>query len=159
MGRLHGCGRKRSDKPASVRHPAPQDAEQPRQCGRGYSRVAVAGAVLREWVDRSGGLYAFRPRDRTSIEGSMTARVFQSRRRVDRMQNALLSAAVAMLVWLLTQIMSLSTGVAELNARLPEIEIKASAAYRAADARRDFAELDARIGRLERGRWHEGGTQ
>lgn len=88
----------------------------------------------------------------------MTDRVLQNRRRVDRMQNALLSAALAMLVWLLTQIMSLSTGVAELNARLPEIEIKASAAYRAADARRDYAELDARLDRLERGRWHEGGA-
>ena len=72
------------------------------------------------------------------------------------MQNALLSAALAMLVWLLTQIMSLSTGVAALNERLPEIEIKASAAYRAADARRDYAELNARIARLERTRWHEG---
>ena len=89
----------------------------------------------------------------------MTVSAFASRRSGDRMQNAMLSAALAMLVWLLTQIMSLSTGVAELNARLPEIEIKASAAYRAADARRDFAELDARIDRLERGRWHEGGAQ
>lgn len=89
----------------------------------------------------------------------MTDRVLQNRRRVDRMQNALLSAAVAMLVWLLTQIMSLSTGVAALNERLPEIEIKASAAYRAADARRDYAELDARLDRLERVRWHEGGAR
>ncbi len=89
----------------------------------------------------------------------MTARVYQSLRRGDRVQNAMLSAALAMLVWLLTQIMSLSTGVAELNARLSEIEIKSSAACRAADERRDFAELDARIGRLERVCWNEGGTQ
>lgn len=89
----------------------------------------------------------------------MAERVFTNRRKGDKMQNALLSGALAMLVWLLTQIMSLSTGVAALNERLPEIEIKASAAYRAADARRDYAELDARLDRLERVRWHEGGAR
>ena len=88
----------------------------------------------------------------------MTDRVLQNRRRGDRMQNALLSGALAMLIWIIQQLFSLGAVIADAQPRLAEIEVKASAAYRAADARRDYAELDARLDRLERVRWHEGGA-
>ena len=86
----------------------------------------------------------------------MTDRAINNRRKGDKVQNALLSAALALLLWLLQQIMTVSTGVATINSRLPELEIKASAAYRTADARRDYTELDARLKRVERRAWHEG---
>lgn len=89
----------------------------------------------------------------------MTDRVLQNRRRGDRMQNALLSGALAMLIWIIQQLFSLGAVIADAQPRLAEIEVKVSSAYRASDARRDFADLDARIKRLERARWHEGGTQ
>ena len=75
------------------------------------------------------------------------------------MQNALLSAALAMLVWLLTQIMSLSTGVAALNERLPEIEIKASAAYPAPDPPPHYAQHKAPNTTQERTPRQEGGAR
>lgn len=84
----------------------------------------------------------------------MTDKVFTNRRKGDRVQNALLSMSAAMLLWIIQQLFVLSSGIAGIQPRLAAIEIQAAAAYRASDARRDFAELDKRIQVLERKPWH-----
>lgn len=89
----------------------------------------------------------------------MAERVITNRRKGDKMQNVLLSGALAMLLWIIQQMFALGAGIADMQPRLAAIEIQAAAAYRAADAKRDYGDLDTRIKRLERGRWHDGGSK
>lgn len=83
----------------------------------------------------------------------MTVSAFASRRSGDRMQNILLSACFGLLLWIIQQLFGLSASIAKADEKLASVEIQAASAYRASDARRDVAEIDKRLVRLERARW------
>lgn len=86
----------------------------------------------------------------------MTERAFHNRRRGDWLQNLLLSASVMLLGWTIQQLFGLSAMAADFQPRISAVEIQVSSAYRASDARRDYAEFDKRLTRLEGTRWKEG---
>jgi len=82
----------------------------------------------------------------TDDEIQVERRKFDHRAQIHRwFQSAIVSLLVAAVIWGVQTLANLDKSVAAIVPRMDSIEIQASAAYRATDAKRDFADLVRRI--------------
>lgn len=72
-----------------------------------------------------------------------------NRRQGDRTHNALVSIAIALMLWTIQEMFTLGTDLAGFEQRIDALEITSASRYGLRDAQRDHAELDRRIARLE----------
>jgi uncharacterized protein YoxC len=66
-----------------------------------------------------------------------------------RFQSAMLTIAVAGVIWVVQTLANVDKGMAAILPRINTIEVQISGMYRATDARRDVADMTARIGTTE----------
>lgn len=82
----------------------------------------------------------------TDDEIQVERRKFDHRAQIHRwFQSAMVSLLVAAVIWGVQTLANLDKSVAAIVPRMDNIEIQASSAYRATDAKRDFADLVRRI--------------
>ncbi len=67
-----------------------------------------------------------------------------------RYQSVMLSVCAAGMLWILQTLVSLSSDIAGIKPRIDALDVQLSLMYRASDARRDIADVSARLGASER---------
>lgn len=67
-----------------------------------------------------------------------------------RYQSIMLSLCAAGMVWILQTLLSFSADMGRMQERISAVDMQLSMMYRAADARRDIADVSARIAASER---------
>lgn len=88
--------------------------------------------------------------DRTTSSGSMTQDQNIKVQRERRYQSVMLSVCAAGMLWILQTLVSLSSDIAGIKPRIDALDVQLSLMYRASDARRDIADVSARLGASER---------
>lgn len=67
-----------------------------------------------------------------------------------RYQSIMLSVCAGGMLWILQTLVSLSTDIASIKPRIDALDVQLSLMYRASDARRDIADITARMTVTER---------
>lgn len=67
-----------------------------------------------------------------------------------RYQSVMLSVCAAGMLWILQTLVSLSSDIAGIKPRIDALDVQLSLMYRASDARRDIADISARLSASER---------